>query len=252
MTVIDDEGPLPEPVPAATLIAMRARPEGPPEVLMIERAAGMAFAGGAWVFPGGRVDPADAVAAGEAADAQTIGKVAAIRETIEEAGLAIGLDPLPPPATLAAMRAGFAAGRPLGGLLAEAGCRLDLDALVPFARWIPPGGRVRRFDTRFYLACVTEEAEIEADGGESVALRWTTAADALAAAAAGTMSVIFPTHCNLVPPGGLCLVRRGGRRGGGGARAPADHLSAGSGRPYPACACRKASAIPRSRRRSAR
>ena len=46
-------------IPAATLIVVRERADGPPELLMVERAQDMAFAGGAWVFPGGRIDQAD-------------------------------------------------------------------------------------------------------------------------------------------------------------------------------------------------
>ena len=46
-------------IPAATLIVVRDRPDGPPELLMVERSEGMAFAAGALVFPGGRIDAAD-------------------------------------------------------------------------------------------------------------------------------------------------------------------------------------------------
>ncbi|HEV2593806.1 MAG TPA: NUDIX hydrolase, partial [Sphingomicrobium sp.] len=46
-------------IPAATLIVVRERSEGPPELLMVERAGSMAFAAGAWVFPGGRIDESD-------------------------------------------------------------------------------------------------------------------------------------------------------------------------------------------------
>ena len=50
---------LPEPIPAATLVLMRPAPSGPPELLMIERTGNMAFAAGALVFPGGRIDADD-------------------------------------------------------------------------------------------------------------------------------------------------------------------------------------------------
>ena len=46
-------------IPAATLIIFRDASDGPPEFLMVERAKAMVFAGGAWVFPGGRIDPGD-------------------------------------------------------------------------------------------------------------------------------------------------------------------------------------------------
>src|SRR5690349_23512967 len=80
-------------IPAATLIVVRDRADGPPDLLMVERAGGMAFAAGALVFPGGRIDEADrSFADRTGADAAAI---AAIRETIEETATPIGLDPLP-------------------------------------------------------------------------------------------------------------------------------------------------------------
>jgi 8-oxo-dGTP pyrophosphatase MutT (NUDIX family) len=71
-------------IPAATLILVRERGSGPPELLMVERAEGMAFAAGAWVFPGGRIDEGDERLASRFAAEQGSAKVAAIRETIEE------------------------------------------------------------------------------------------------------------------------------------------------------------------------
>ncbi|WP_204270990.1 NUDIX domain-containing protein, partial [Escherichia coli] len=70
-------------------------PDGPPELLMVERAAAMSFAGGALVFPGGRVDPGDFVLAGRHAGdvEENAARIAAIRETLEEAGVAVGLYP---------------------------------------------------------------------------------------------------------------------------------------------------------------
>ena len=77
-------------IPAATLIVVRDRPAGAPELLMVERSEGMAFAAGALVFPGGRIDAADtSLAPGDAA------AVAAIRETIEETAVPVGLTPAP-------------------------------------------------------------------------------------------------------------------------------------------------------------
>src|SRR6185369_8831284 len=81
------------PVPAATLVVFRrAAGGGPPELLMVERSAGMRFAAGAAVFPGGRIDPADHELADMAAPAhlprdEAAARIAAIRETLEEAGL---------------------------------------------------------------------------------------------------------------------------------------------------------------------
>lgn len=175
---------------------MRERPAGPPELLMVERAAAMRFAGGAMVFPGGRVDPGDRALAGLLGGdpTDTAGRIAAIRETIEEVGLAIGLRGQP---DVVAIRAALAAGAALGEVIAPE--MLDLDALVPFARWLPHAGVSHRiFDTNFYLARLPEDApEAEADGGESVRLGWTSARSLLADAEAGRTRIIFPTRRNL-------------------------------------------------------
>lgn len=186
----------PQIIPAATVVIMRENVNGPPELLMVERAAAMRFAGGALVFPGGRVDPGDYALAqrydGDPDD--NAARIAAIRETIEEAGLAIGIDRA---IDIAAARAALASGITLSELLD--GAALDLGALIPFARWRPHRGVSHRvFDTRFYLARLPDDAaEAVADGGESVHLFWATAADVLAQANAGRAQIIFPTRCNL-------------------------------------------------------
>jgi 8-oxo-dGTP pyrophosphatase MutT (NUDIX family) len=189
---------MPEPaIPAATVIVMRDVAEGPPELLMVERAAAMAFAGGALVFPGGRVDPEDrALAATMAGDPDEVAhRVAAIRETIEEAGVAIGIDIAAD--RLAALRQGLHAGEPFGALLDEAGARADPEVLLPFAHWLPSGLGHRVFDTRFYLARAPHDAQPAPDEGESVRAFWTSAREALAMADAGTATLIFPTRRNL-------------------------------------------------------
>jgi 8-oxo-dGTP pyrophosphatase MutT (NUDIX family) len=186
------------PIPAATLVVFRDRPGGPPELLMVERAKAMIFAGGAMVFPGGRIDPGDqALAATLGAGDDGAARIAAIRETIEEAGLAIGLDPAPSPDTLTTLRAALHRGAPFAALLAEAGIALDLDALVPFARWLPDHETTRVFDALFFLARAPEDAAASVDATENVRLTWTTAEAALAEADAGRTTIIYPTRRNL-------------------------------------------------------
>ena len=82
-------------IPAATLVVMRERGDGPPDLLMVERTAGMAFAGGAMVFPGGRIDDDDRALAAGFAEPDAAACIAAIRETLEETGIAVGLAPGP-------------------------------------------------------------------------------------------------------------------------------------------------------------
>lgn len=183
----------PEAIPAATVIVMRDREAGPPELLMVERSQAMAFAGGALVFPGGRIDPGDHLLTDSHDDAAA--RVAAIRETIEEAGLAIGLDG--DGVCLASLRAGLHAGEPFQRLLVEAGLALDLDALIPFARWLPYGLPHRVFDTRFYLARAPQDSAPQVDGSENVRLCWISAQGALDAADRGEVLLIYPTRRNL-------------------------------------------------------
>lgn len=178
--------------PAACLILMRDRAGAPPEMLIVRRGAALAFAGGAYAFPGGRVDEADRLAGtrlaiGDADDAAA--RVAAIRETIEETGIWAAVDPLPadPPQHRAAG---------LSRWLDNANARILPEHLTPFARWLPAGDAPRRFDTRFYLAdagLVPKQSPV-ADGTETESAFWASAADVLASADRGDGRVIYPTR----------------------------------------------------------
>jgi 8-oxo-dGTP pyrophosphatase MutT (NUDIX family) len=189
---------LPEAIPAATLILMRpAAAGGPPEILMLERAETMAFAAGALVFPGGRIDPDDERSAVRfPAIPDAAARIAAIRETIEETGVAPALHPPPDAARL---RHSIKEGRSFVDLLNESALSLDLGALTPFARWCPNFREARRFDTLFFLA----EAPLgggtlhSADETESVHTFWASAATVLAEIEAGRAKAIFPTRRNL-------------------------------------------------------
>jgi 8-oxo-dGTP pyrophosphatase MutT (NUDIX family) len=191
---------LPEPIPAATLILMRACAGRPPEILIMERAQTMAFAAGALVFPGGRIEEDDHASAARVAPHLSDGaaRIAAIRETIEETGIAAALHPPPDDATLAALRTRLAANRPFADLLAEHGLALDPEALTPFARWCPNFRETRRFDTLFYLAEAPPGANLAtADRTEAARAFWASAADVLADLDAGRGHAIFPTRRNL-------------------------------------------------------
>ena len=191
--------PIPDAIPAASLILMRdgAEGDGPPEILMVRRAATLAFLGGAMVFPGGRVDPADhtMVAKDDPDPDEAAARVAAIRETIEEVGLALGLSPSPDPSALSALRDGVRQGQALASLLKEHGLTIESDALIPFARWCPEHVPVRRFDARFYLARIDRDASAPMiDGGETVDAVWLPAVSALSQADRGEIRIIFPTR----------------------------------------------------------
>lgn len=187
---------LPDPIPAATLVLMRESAGGPPELLVTERTGNMAFAAGALVFPGGRID------ADDHRTAELLGTeaatVAAIRETIEEAGLAPGLSPMPGAATVDALRDGLADEEPFASLLAAHGLAIDGDALVPFARWCPNFRETRRFDTLFFLAEAPADApEPRVSEHEAVRAFWASAKEVLTEIEAGMAHAIFPTRRNL-------------------------------------------------------
>lgn len=192
-------------IPAATLVLVRDRADGAPEVLMVERAAKMAFAGGAMVFPGGRIDPGDhaiarndAIVRGAPDDPiQTAARIAAIRETLEETGIAVAFDPLPDHGATLQLREALHGESDFGAMLASGGWQLDLDLLTPWARWKPNFRHERTFDTWFFVARVPAIAKDKADGGESVSSRWASAQQVIDDADAGHCLIIFPTYRNL-------------------------------------------------------
>jgi len=193
-------------IPAATIIIFRDCPEGgAPQVLLTVRSRNMAFAGGMAVFPGGRVDPADrelatqvASEAGLAAD-EAAHQIAAIRETLEETGLVLGLAGQIDARRAVKARAMLEREKALAPVLEAFGWTLDFAQIVPFARWFPKGENLARiYDTRFYLANLgTGAVEVSVDNNEATRLFWTSAQAALDLADAGEIKVIFPTRRNL-------------------------------------------------------
>lgn len=188
-------------IPAATVVIFRhARDGGAPELLMVQRAKEMRFAGGAAVFPGGRIDEADRVLATVLAPGgdldDTAARIAAVRETLEETGLAIAVTRPVSADEARAARVLLLEQGLLAPVLEQFGWQLDLAALVPFARWCPQWDGA--FDTRFFLADLgTGAVEIAVDATENTRLFWASAAQALDMADSGETSVIFPTRRNL-------------------------------------------------------
>ncbi len=187
-------------IPAATLVLFREN-GGAAEHLFVERAGTMSFAAGAIVFPGGRVDAGDHLLAAHFPELDTddaAARVAAIRETIEEAGVAVGFDTVPAADTVAAMRVHLLDGMIFADVIAAAKLKLDLSALVCFARWCPKLHQSRNFDTRFYLARMpVTAAAASVDATENVRLFWGTAQSVIDDADAGMVQIIFPTRRNL-------------------------------------------------------
>src|SRR5690242_9205696 len=109
-------------IPASTLIVVRDREAGAPELLMVERAQGMAFAAGALVFPGGRIDAADRALADELGIGDAA--VAAVRETIEETAVPVALAPVPSHSQALDLQRALLADQPFDRLLGSTGLRI--------------------------------------------------------------------------------------------------------------------------------
>lgn len=196
--------PVPAPTrPAATVLLLRDGAAGL-EVFMVVRHREIEFAGGALVFPGGRVEEDDAALAGP--DPLDAFRVAGIRETFEECGVLLarprGGAEMVRAETLLAVedrhRAALCRGeRPLSEILAAEGLEPALDAVVHFAHWITPASRSKRFDTQFFLAAAPEDQLAVHDGSEAVESVWIPPAQAVAEADAGQRRLVFATRKNL-------------------------------------------------------
>ncbi|WP_433352230.1 NUDIX hydrolase [Microtetraspora malaysiensis] len=201
---------------AATVVVLR---DSPLEVYLLRRKATMAFAAGAYVFPGGSVDPRDAdhaVAwAGPSprewgavfgADERTArGLVcAAVRETFEESGVLLAG---PSATTIVADTTGddweadrvalIAHELSFAEFLDRRGLVLRSDLLRPWAHWITPEIETRRFDTRFFVAALPPGQRTRDVGGEADMVAWMPPAAALDRAAAGEIMLMPPTFTTL-------------------------------------------------------
>ncbi|RMF11316.1 MAG: NUDIX domain-containing protein [Alphaproteobacteria bacterium] len=201
--------------PAASVLVVRDGGEGL-EVLVVLRSRAMRFAGGMLVFPGGRVDAADAGARLACRQhprralkiAERAFRFAAIREAFEEAGLLLGARHGNARAVGEALRRRIErrhrARLLSGGLsfvtLAEReGLRFDLGTLVPFAHWVTPWESPKRFDTRFYLAPAPAGQRAGLiDAIENTHLSWRRPTEILEAWQAGEQPLMFPTRLNLM------------------------------------------------------
>jgi 8-oxo-dGTP pyrophosphatase MutT (NUDIX family) len=195
-----------EPRDAATLIVVRGGADGL-EAFFVRRHAKSPFMGGAVVFPGGKLDGADAGATraaglaeralqvpGFAKDsAHALGlAVCACRESLEEAGI-VPTEPTVNDAAVERMRAALKAGQRLDEVLAAEEATLATSALVPFARWITPRAESRRYDARFFVVACPKDQSGRPDEHEAVSGVWATPARMMAAFAAGDVFLAPPT-----------------------------------------------------------
>ena len=207
---------------AATVMLVRDEPDL--HVFMLRRSLNAAFVGGAYVFPGGAVDPADRA---PELVARTHGRtdaeasallgvaagglgfwVAAIREAFEEAGVllarsaatgeAVDLDDQKTADRLESARLAVGrAERPFLDVVREEDLLPDAGALHVFSHWITPPGAPRRYDTWFFVAEAPEGHAYLHDDAETVASEWVRPDDALERNRRGELELIFPTMRSL-------------------------------------------------------
>jgi 8-oxo-dGTP pyrophosphatase MutT (NUDIX family) len=201
------------PVPAATVMMLRDTADGI-EVLMVERTREADFAGGALLFPGGKVDDADhdVIRSGRCAlppdlpDDRRAIRIAGVREVFEEANILFARE-MGSTALISEDRAEALSQKYRKPLLdneiglndiAEAeNLQIASDRLVPFAHWITPVRSKRRFDTHFMVARAPKDQLAHHDGWETLGTIWIKPLAAIADAEADRRRVVFPTRMNL-------------------------------------------------------
>ena len=146
--------------PASTVVLLRDTSAGL-ETLLLKRNKALVFAGGAWVFPGGALEPQDLDAAG--GDLDEASRLAAAREAHEESGLTP-----------------------------------KLADMVLLSHWTTPVGEPRRFATWIYAAPLAEDIEVVIDGGEIHDSRWLSVREAAAEHESGDLAMLPPTYFTLL------------------------------------------------------
>lgn len=212
-----DAGKDVRPRDAATVVLLRAG-GGTAEVFLVKRHGKSAFMGGAYVFPGGKLDATDGevvdlvgeevAARCRAALEPTPGRTlsteeatglfaAAARELFEEAGVLL-VEGVGDVSRYASWRTKLQEGEAtFVDFLRSEGLTPDLDRLVYWSHWITPSLEKRRYDTRFFLVELPEGQTPVHDRKETTEEAWMTAADALAAQARGEVFLPPPTQRTL-------------------------------------------------------
>jgi 8-oxo-dGTP pyrophosphatase MutT (NUDIX family) len=206
---------------AATVMLLRPLSAGEHsvEVYMLRRAPSMAFGPGAYVFPGGSVDPRDAggqvawagpdaaqwaAALAAPPDLARALVCAAVRETFEESGVLLA-GPSPDQVVADTRGEDWEADRralldrslSLADLLGRRRLVLRADLLRPWARWITPVTEERRYDTRFFAAALPAGQRTRDVGGEADQVAWVQPGEAIRAARGGEIQLMPPTAVTL-------------------------------------------------------
>lgn len=187
------------PMDSASVVLLRDSAQGM-QVLLLRRHQASNVLGGAYVFPGGKLDPEDqhpALLSQLSQDAATLHHrlaepdlsphraaglfVAAIREAFEECRILLGQTGGGTP-DLQALRNALGSGQSWSQAFQNLSLQLHTDALVPWTRWITPRQASvthKRFDTRFFITRVPEGQTAEHDNHETTETLWTTPREAL-------------------------------------------------------------------------
>ena len=191
---LDPDKPL---ILAATVVIVRDGDDGL-EVLMVLRHKKLKFGGGSWVFPGGRVDEADyATADSHEPPAMSSDVPAAYVDVAETTRLdvnsAVADVDASPEKFAAAKRAA------VRETLEETGLVLGIDDMACFSHWIPPPILPRRFATWFFVAAAPEDQRVVVDGGEITDYIWTRPQDKIRMRNSGKEDdMLPPTYVTLV------------------------------------------------------
>jgi len=207
------------PRPAATILLLREA-SGAPEVFMLQRTSKAAFLPGAFVFPGGALDPDDSSERAARRvrgldDAQASARmgvasgglaywVAAARECFEESGILLAFDeknsPVDPEraATLEPLRSSLNEGTAqFSAFLEQENLYIHAQDIAYYSHWITAPGRARRFSTRFFVACAPQGQHGAHDRSETVHSVWISPREALERGNRGEFELIFPTRSTL-------------------------------------------------------
>lgn len=182
---------------ASTTLVLRDSDRGL-EVLMVRRSMQASFMPGAYVFPGGAVDPEDAHAPCEES----------AQELAERIGRVTGVGDRALAYAVAALRE------------CREECHLELGGtrgLHPWSHWVTPLGIAKRFDTLFFVARAPAGQQPRPDERETTALEWVAPLPALEAHAAGAFQMEFAT---------VATVRSLAPFAAGGVQALLDHAAA--------------------------
>lgn len=200
------------PKSASTVVLLKQGPRDSLYVLMLKRNVALEFVGGAYVFPGGKVDVADSnpdlyarcngLDDSKASELLGICKdglsyyVCAVRESFEEAGVLLGsvrAENLGD-SDLSVLRSELNSGKvTFADMARKLDLVLDCTQLTYFSHWITPEGSPRRYDTRFFVAEMPSAQDPGADSGETTSHIWVTPSQALESHQEGRFEMILPT-----------------------------------------------------------